>query len=85
MNARKTHNSGACDSKLSNSLCMNCMTGSAAKNLRRIHPSGRKRVHTLCKNQSVMLHGTSFTISDALILPGGSHWYKFDNKHSIFS
>ena len=27
----------ACDSKLSNLLCMNCMTGTTTKNLRRIH------------------------------------------------
>ncbi len=31
-----------------------------------------------------MLHGTFITTTDALILPAGSHWYKFDNKPAYF-
>ena len=49
-----------------------------------LRASGRKRVHISWLKQSVMLHGTLFTTSDALILPGGSHWYKFDNKPAYF-
>ena len=34
---------------------------------------------------SVMLHSTSFTTSDALILLGGSDWYSFGSKQNKIS
>jgi len=53
------------------------MTGTVAKNLRGIHLYRPQSIWPqtgsyFVKNQSVMLHSTSFTTSDALVLLGGS-------------